>query len=59
MGGGTEAGGLIPTLGATVYVRGETFKAGSETADQWQPKQNENHTDLAAALQTPDRTLVP
>ena len=59
VGGGTEAGGLIPTLGATVYVRGETFKAESETTDLWQPKQNKNETVLAAAIQTLDRNTGP
>ena len=34
---------------------GETFKAERETADLWQPKCNENHTVLAAAIHTPDR----
>ena len=36
-------------------MRGETFKAESETADLWQPKWNENQTALAAAIHTPDR----
>ena len=31
-----------PHIGATVCVRGETFKAESETADLWQPKWNES-----------------
>ena len=31
------------------------FKAESETANLWQPKWNENHTVLAAAIHTPDR----
>ena len=51
-GGGTEAGVHI---GATVWVRGETFKAESETADLWQPKWKENQTVLATAIHTPDR----
>ena len=38
---------------------GETFKAESETADLWQPKWNENHTVLAAAIHTLDRMQVP
>ena len=44
-----------PHIGATVWVRGETFKAGNETADLRQPKWNENQTVLAAAIHTPDR----
>ena len=31
---------------AIVWVRGETFKAKSETADLWQPKWNENRQFL-------------
>ena len=37
VGGGTEAG-VWPHIGAIVGVRGETFKAESETADLWQHK---------------------
>ena len=44
-------------IGATVFVRGETFKAGSETADLWQPKWNENQTALPVAIHTPDRDM--
>ena len=33
-------------------VRGETFKAESETADLGQPKWNENQTVLAVAIHT-------
>ena len=44
-------------IGATVWVRGETFKTESETADLWQPKWNENQTVLAAAILTPDRDM--
>ena len=44
-GGGTEAGS-DPHIGAIVSVRGETFKAESETADLWQPKWNESQTSL-------------
>ena len=44
--------------GTTVWVRGETFKVESETADLWQPKWNENQTFLAAALYTPDGTVA-
>ena len=36
--------GPDPHIGATVWVRGETFKAESETADLWQPKWNENQS---------------
>ena len=36
-GGGTEAA-VRPHTGAIVWVRGETFKSESETADLWQPK---------------------
>ena len=39
---------------ATVRVKGETYKADSETADLWQPKWNENQTVLATAIHTPD-----
>ena len=44
-----------PYIRAIVWVRGETFKAESETTDLWQPKWNENQTVLAAAIHTPDR----
>ena len=47
--------GSVPHIGATVSVRGETFKADSETANMWQPKWNENQTVLATAIYTPDR----
>ena len=47
--------GSDPHMGAIVRVRGETFKAESETADLWQPKWNENQTVLATAIHTPDR----
>ena len=56
--GGTEAGS-DPHIGAIVSVRGETFKAESETADLWQPKWNENQAVLAAAIHTPDRDTGP
>ena len=52
-GGGTEAGVRSPHLGNR--VRGETFKAESETADLWQSKWNENQTVLATAIHNPDR----
>ena len=42
-------------LRAIVWVRGETFKAESETADLGQPKWNENQTVLAAAIHSLDR----
>ena len=58
VGGGTEA--VVQSLhGAIVWVRGETFKAESETADLWQPKWNENQTALAAAQHTQDRDTGP
>ena len=47
-GGGTEAGVWSPHQGN--WVRGETFKAESETADLWLPKWNENQTVLAKAI---------
>ena len=40
-------------------MRGETFKAESETADLWQPKWNENQTVLAAAIHTLDGDTSP
>ena len=46
-------------IGATVWVRGETFKAKSETADLWQLKWNENQTVLATAICTLDRDTGP
>ena len=46
-------------MGATVWIRGETFKTESETADLWQPKCNENQTVLATAIHTPDRDAGP
>ena len=57
-GGGTEAGVQSPYQGI-VWVRGETFKAESETADLWQLKSNENQTDLATAIYTLDRDIDP
>ena len=53
-GGGTEAGVPSPHR-----VRGETFKAGSEAADLWQPKWDENQTVLATAIHTLDRDKGP
>ena len=55
--GGAEAG-IWPHIGAIVGVRGETFKAESETAHLWQPKWNEI-TALAAAVHTADRDAGP
>ena len=46
-------------MGATVWIKGETFKAESETADLWQPKCNENQTVLAIAIHTPERDAGP
>ena len=46
--------GSDPHSRATVWVRGETFKAESKTADLWQPKWNENQTVFASAIRKPD-----
>ena len=51
--------GSKPHIGAIVRIRGETFKAESETADLWQPKRNENQTVLATAIHTLDRDVGP
>ena len=51
--------GFNPHGTAIVSVRGEAFKAESETADLWQPKWNENQTVPAAAMGTPDRGAGP
>ena len=51
--------GSDPHIGVTVWVRGETFKAETETGDLWQPKWNENQTVLAAAIHTLDRDPGP
>ena len=48
-----------PHVGTTVWVRGETFKAESETADLWQPKWKENQTVLVTAMHTPDKNTGP
>ena len=48
--------GSDPHIGATVWLREETFKAEGGTADMWQPKWDENQTVLAAAIHTPDRS---
>ena len=57
VGGGTEAGVQSPHLGNC--LRGEMFKAESETADMWQLKLNENQTVLATAIPTPNRDAGP
>ena len=49
--------GSDPHIGATDWVRGETFKAESEAADPWQPKWNENQTVLAATIHMPGRNM--
>ena len=51
--------GSDPHIGAIIRIRGETFKAESETADLWQPKRSENQTVLATAIHTPDRNAGP
>ena len=51
--------GSDPHIGATDWVRGETFKAESEAADPWQPKWNENQTVLATAIHPWTGTQVP
>ena len=38
--------GSDPHIRAIVRIRGEIFKAETETADLWQPKWNENQTVL-------------
>ena len=47
--------GSDPHIRAIVWVREETFKTESETADPWQPKWNENQTVLATAKHTSDK----
>ena len=47
--------GSDPHSRAIVSVRGETFKAESETVDVGQPKWNETQTVLATAIHTSDR----
>ena len=51
--------GSDPHIGATVWVRGETFETESETSDLWQPKWNENQTVLAATIHALDRDADP
>ena len=58
MGVQTEAG-VWSSYGAIVWVRGETFKAESKTANLWQRKWNENQTVLAAAIHILDRDKGP
>ena len=58
VGEGTEAVVRSPHWGNCLSQM-TTFKAGSETADLWQPKWNENQTVLAAAIHTPDRDTGP
>ena len=48
-----------PHIRAMVRIRGEIFKAESETGDLWQPKWNENQTVLAAAIHIMDRNVGP
>ena len=48
-----------PHIRAIVWVRGETFKAESKTADLWQPTWKENQTVLAAAIHTLGRDTGP
>ena len=50
--------GSDPHIKAIFRIRGETFKAESETADLWQPKWNENQTVIAAAMQTQDGEMA-
>ena len=56
---GEQKQGSNPYIWAIVRVRGETFKAESETAELWQPKWNENQTVLTTAIHTPDRDEAP
>ena len=51
--------GSNPHFGAIVWVRGETFKAESQTAELWQPKWNGNQTVLATGMHTLDRDAGP
>ena len=56
---GEQKQGSDPHTGAIIWVRGETFKAESETTDLRQPKWTENQTVLAAPIHTPDRDVDP
>ena len=58
VGRGTEPGS-DSHIRATVFVRGETFKGESETANLQQPKWNENQTVLAITIHTLDRNAGP
>ena len=51
--------GSDPHIKAIFRIRGETFKAESETADLWQPKWDENQTVLNTAIHTLDRDAGP
>ena len=51
--------GSDPHIRANVWVRGQIFKAESETADLWQPKWNENQTALDTAIHTPGKDAGP
>ena len=51
--------GSNPHIGVIFWVRGETFRAESESADPWKPKWDENQTVLAAAIHTLDRHTDP
>ena len=45
--------------GSDPHIRGEKFRAESETADLRQPKWNETQTVLATAIHTPDWDASP
>ena len=51
--------GSVPHIGATIGLKGDTFKAESETGDLWQLKWNENQIVLVTAIHTLDRDTVP
>ena len=57
--GGELKQGSDPHIRAIVWVRGETFRAGSERADLWQPRWNEIQAIFAAATHSPDRDAGP
>ena len=46
-------------VGAIFWVTGEIFTAESETANQQQPRWNENQTVLATAVHNPDKDTGP
>ena len=58
-GWGNWSRGSDPHMEAIVWIRKETSKAESETADLWQPKWNENQTVLASAIYIWDRNAGP